>query len=121
MIIDFSDCPEQTLNADEQKIKTQLLDQAADLGPLAVAFIQSLWTESILGAAEQARGLFSLAHCHETKRLEAACKRALFYQRPDYLTVDKILRENLDSLPLNPYTDVNGRLMPWPPTTRILF
>ena len=68
MIIDFSDCPEQTLADDEQKIKSRLLDQAADLGPFATVFLQSLWTESILGTAEHAGRLFRLAHYYDPWR-----------------------------------------------------
>jgi len=112
-VIDFNDYPQESLDADEQQIKNRLLDQASVLGPFVTAFVQSLWTEGVLSTTEHAVRLFRLAKLYEPERLDDACRRTLFYRKTDYLTVERILRENLDTLPLNPYADVNGQLTLW--------
>lgn len=113
-IINSDNCPQDILSADEKEIKNRLLDQAADLGPFATALVQSLWTDGVLCAASQAGQLFRLAGLYQPQRLEAACRRALFYKRTDYLTIERILTDNLESLPLSPYADVYGQLSLWP-------
>ena len=111
MILDpHTYCPEHTLAADEQKIKARLLDHATQIGPYASRFVGSLWTDSILAVAHQARRLFTMIYTFDRRRLEAACTRALFYRRTDFMAIDAILRDNLDCLPLNPYTDLHGKL-----------
>jgi hypothetical protein len=112
-LIDFNDCPQESLNTDEREIKHHLLASASSLGPFVTALVQSLWTEGVLSTAEHAARLFRLADFYEPKRLDAACRRALFYRKIDHLTVARILRENLDTLPLNPYADLNGQLTLW--------
>ena len=112
-VIDFNDFPQQCLDAEEQQIKSRILDQASDLGPFVTALVQTLWTENVLSIADHAASLFRLTKLYEPERLESACRRALFYRQNDYLTVEKILREKLDTLPLNPYADVNGQLTLW--------
>ena len=110
LVIDFNDCPQKSLEADEQHIKNQLLDHASTLGPFVTALVQSLWTKGVLSTAEHASRLFRLTQFYDPESLEAACRRALFYRKTDYLTVERILRENLHTLPLNPYAEVNGQL-----------
>ncbi len=113
-IVDFDGCPQDILNTDEQQIKNRLLDQAANLGPFAIALVQSLWTDGVLCAASQAGHLFRLVGLYDPQRLEAACRRALFYKKTDYLTIERILSDNLENLPLSPYADVDGQLSLWP-------
>ena len=113
-VIDFSDRPQQTLDADECKIKARIIDRASDLGPFVLAFVQSLWTDGVINTAEHAARLMRLASFYDPERLEAACRRALFYKKTDYATVDRILRDHLESLPLNPYADINGQLTLFP-------
>ena len=113
-IIDFCDCPQETLDADECKIKTRIIDRASHLGPFVLAFVQSLWTDGVLSTAEHAARLMRLASFYDPERLEAACRRALFYRKIDYTTVDRILRDHLEDLPLNPYADINGQLTLFP-------
>ena len=112
-VIDFSDCPQPILDADEWQIKSHLLDRASDLGPFVTAFTQSLWTDAVRATIEHAIRLFHLAKLYEPQRLDAACRRALFYRKTDYLTVEEILREEYETLPLHPYADVTGKLDPW--------
>ena len=114
LVIDFSDCPQNTLHADEKKIRARIIDHASDLGPFVLAFVQSLWTDGVLSTAEHATRLMHLATHYDPERLEAACRRALFYHKIDYATVDRILRNHLEDLPLNPYADINGQLTLFP-------
>lgn len=114
LVIDFSDCPQETLDADECKIKTRIIDRASDLGPFVLAFVQSLWTDGVLSNAEHAARLMRLASFYDPQRLEAACRRALFYRKIDYTIVDRILRDHLENLPLNPYADIDGQLTLFP-------
>jgi hypothetical protein len=112
-VIDFNDCPQESFDADERKIKYSLIDQASALGPFVIALVQSLWTDGVLRTADAASRLFHLAELYDPDRLEEACRRSLFYRRTDYPTVERILRQNLDRLPLNPYADINGQLSLW--------
>ena len=105
--------PTETHHAAEPH-PAKFLDQAADLGPCAIALVQSLWTDGVLCAASQAGHLFRLVGLYDPQRLEAACRRALFYKKTDYLTIERILSDNLENLPLSPYADVNGQLSLWP-------
>ena len=114
LVIDFNDCPEDTLDAHEKKIKARIINHASDLGPFVLAFVQSLWTDGVLSTAEHAARLMRLATFHDPGRLQAACRRALFYRKIDYATVDRILRDHLEALPLNPYADINGQLTLFP-------
>jgi hypothetical protein len=114
LVIDFNDCPQHILDADEQQIKYRLLEQASAVGPFLIALVQSLWTEGVLSTARYATRLFPLAKRYGAEPLELACRRALFYRKTDYLTVERILRQDLHTLPLNPYTDVNGQFLLWP-------
>ena len=114
LVIDTGDCPQDTLDADECKIKARIIARASDLGPFVLAFVQSLWTDGLLSTAEHAARLMRLASSYDPGPLEAACRRALFYRRVDYATVDRILRDHLEDLPLNPYADINGQLTLFP-------
>ncbi len=114
LVIDTGDCPLHTLDADECKIKAHIIDQASHLGPFVTAFVQSLWTDGVLSTAEHAARLMRLASTYDPVRLEAACRRALFYRKIDYPTVARILRDHLEALPLNPYADINGQLTFFP-------
>ena len=109
MFIDPDHCPQNILASHEQRIKANLIDQAVGIGPYASAFVRSLWTDSVLAVAHEAHRLFRMIHIYGNERLEATCKRALFYRRVDLMAIDAILRDDLDHLPLNPYTDIKGK------------
>ena len=113
--VNSGDRLQESLEANERHIKKQLLDCASILGPFVTDLIQSLWSDGVLSITENASRILRLAQFYDPESLEAACRRALFYRKTDYLTVDRILRENLHTLPLNPYADVNGQLTLWRP------
>jgi transposase len=46
------------------------------------------------------RGLIRLGEAYGNERLEAACERALAINAASYKTVNEILKQNLDKLPL---------------------
>ena len=113
--VNSDDCLQKSLEDNERRIKKQLLDCASALGPFVTDLIQTLWSDGVLSITEHASRILRLAQFYDPESLEAACRRALFYRKTDYLTVDRILRENLHTLPLNPYADVNGQLVLWRP------
>jgi hypothetical protein len=111
--INSDDCLQESLDNNERQIKKHLLDCASALGPFVTDLMQSLWSDGLLSITEHASRILRLAQFYDPESLEAACRRALFYQKTDYLTVDRILRENLHTLPLNPNADVYGQLALW--------
>ena len=114
LVIDFIDCPQQTLDQREQTIKEQLLLKCSQAGEFTTALVHSLWIEGVLSVARHAQRIFRLADTYGYERLEAACRRAMFYREPDYLTVERILQLRIENLPLDPYCDVYGQLALWP-------
>ena len=101
-----------TSDAEEHALKRRLLDRALTLGPFVGAMMQGIWVDFIHSTVSQTQRLFSLATLHGHIRLDAACRRALYYRRTHLFVVEEILREDAQSLPLNPYTDVFGHLRP---------
>jgi hypothetical protein len=114
LLIDFTDCPQDTLDERERYIKEQLLTRSSDVGPFVTAFVHSLWIDGVISIREHAHALFCLAKHYGPERTEAACRRAMFYRRADYITVERILRRRAETLALDPYCDVYGNPTPWP-------
>jgi hypothetical protein len=114
LVIDFNDCPREQIDAQEMKIKHRVLDHAVGLGPFVLAFVDSLWIEGVQSLGDRAARLMALATRYGSERLDAACRRALFYRELNYPTLEKILRQHLENLPLNPYADVEGQLSLFP-------
>jgi hypothetical protein len=114
LLIDFNNCPREQIDAHEMKIKHRVLDQAGDLGPFVLAFVDSLWIEGVQSLSDRAARLMRLATRYGSQKLDAACRRALFYREINHQTLEKILREHLENLPLNPYADVEGQLSLFP-------
>jgi hypothetical protein len=109
LLIDFTDCPEHTLDQRERAIKRQLFNASSGLGPFVTALVHSLWVMRVKSTVEEAQRLLGLEGNHPTEHIEAACRRALFHRRPDFLTVDQILRRGVQDLPLDPYCNVWGQ------------
>jgi len=101
-----------TSDAEEHALKGRLLHRALSLGPFVGAMMQGIWMDSIHSTVSQTQRLFSLASLHGHTRLDAACRRALYYRTTHLFVVQEILRKDAQSLPLNPYTDVFGHLRP---------
>ena len=73
------------------------LKQAEEIGPCCLHLIEHLFADRVLDNLRAAQGIVSgLKKKYTSDRLEAACKRALFYDNPRYKTVKKILDKGLD-------------------------
>jgi len=78
------------------------LKQAHDIGPHCKKLIEILFRDRVLDNLRAAQGIIRLGDKYGPKRLEAASRRALFYDNPRYGTVKSILKKGLDQLPLQP-------------------
>jgi transposase len=75
------------------------LKQADEVGPCCRMLIDRLFADRVLDNLKAAQGIVSsLKKKYSADRLEAACKRALFYDNPRYRTVKNILEKELDQL-----------------------
>lgn len=79
------------------------LKQADEIGPCCRSLIDRLFADRVLDNLRAAQGIVStLKKKYKADRLEAACKRALFYDNPRYRTVKNILEKELDQLDETP-------------------
>ncbi len=74
--------------------------QAAAIGPETYAIVEALLAHRPEDRLRTAGRLLRLADRFTPERLEAACARAQAYGDGDYMTVKRILEENLDQQPL---------------------
>lgn len=93
-------------------MKRFLLQQARCCGPSVSRLIQTVWAESLLELFHDSRQLIELAQRYSPKRLQAACRRAIYYNNDhNYSIVSLILEHQHDRLPLSPYTDMRGQFL----------
>jgi hypothetical protein len=85
------------------------LQQARGIGPACAELINQLLGDRIVERLRGAQGVLKLAETFGTARLEAACRRALAHASPAYRTVQSILIDGFDQLPLeaSPRDDPN--------------
>jgi transposase len=76
--------------------------QAAVIGPATAAVVQHLLDDGVIDRLPTAGRLLRLGEHFGEARLEAACQRALAFGDPAYLTVKRILTQQLDQQPLPP-------------------
>jgi hypothetical protein len=77
------------------------LKQAQAIGPHCHQLIRGLFADRVLDNLRAAQGIISLGKKYGSSRLEAACKRALFFDNPRYRTVKSILSQGLDQVPVD--------------------
>ena len=77
------------------------LRESERIGPQCHALIQRLFADRVLDHLRAAQGVIRLEKQHGTKRLEAACERALTFDDPRYRTVKTILAKGLDQTSVN--------------------
>ncbi|MCZ7569802.1 MAG: hypothetical protein M5U01_14630 [Ardenticatenaceae bacterium] len=73
--------------------------QAAAIGPATTAVVEGLLTHRPEDRLRPAGRLLGLAQRFTSARLEAACHRALPFDDPAYLTIQRILEQDLDAEP----------------------
>jgi len=66
--------------------------QAAKIGPHCQQVIQALLEHSVVDYLRAAQGIIGLHKTYGNARLDAACKRALVFQSPQYRTIKSILK-----------------------------
>ncbi|MBA7654787.1 hypothetical protein ES703_62680 [subsurface metagenome] len=76
-----------------------LLIWAGRLGPSVRAVAEQIFEDKAVDGIRPVRGLIRFADKYSVLRLEAACKRALLYETPTYMSVKNILLKRLDILP----------------------
>ena len=79
-------------------------EQARQIGESTYQIIEQLLTEKPLDKLRTAQGILRLEHKYGKQRLEAACKRALFYDDVKYGTISNILKRDKDREPLQTVT-----------------
>jgi hypothetical protein len=83
---------------------------AGRLGPSVEAVVQKILDDKVVDGLRPVRGLLRFSQKYSPQRLEAACKRALVYETPTYMSVKRILMNNLDRLPLQQPAESLGQL-----------
>jgi hypothetical protein len=89
-----------------EKLPGWLLDRAAcreeagAIGPSTAQVVDSLLADPVVERLPTVGRLLRLRRSFGDARLEAACRRALYFDDPAYLTIKRILREQLDDEPL---------------------
>lgn len=76
------------------------LEAAADIGPATTYLVQELFADRIVYRMPMVRRLLNLRERVGDARLEAACKRALSFGDPSYMTVKRILNQQIESVSL---------------------
>jgi hypothetical protein len=93
-------------------MKRFLLQQARSCGPSVSRLIQTVWADGVLDMFRDSRELIELAYRYSSRRLQAACRRAIYYRKDrNYSIVSHILEHQYDQLPLSPYTDIRGQFL----------
>jgi transposase len=75
------------------------LKQAEQVGPECLRLVRALFAHRVLDNLRAAQGVVGMAKKYGIVRLEAACRRALDYDDPKYITVKRILAKGLDQIP----------------------
>ena len=69
------------------------------VGPSVALVAQEIFADRAVDGMRPVRALIGLADKYTTKRLEAACRRAMHFATPSYRSVKNILVHELDRLP----------------------
>lgn len=102
----------QPMTSAELLLKQALLHRALKYGPSVARLVENLWAFSLLEADQDARQLMRLSNSHGRHRLEAACRRAIYYRQDKNTDLIRwILDRGLERLPLTPFTDIRGQFI----------
>lgn len=93
----------------EGDIFSRLLEEARETGPFTAEIMKHIWLNHLNNAETEINVLFRFGYRFSIDRLEAACKRVVFYglTSPDLVKI--ILFQRLDSLELDHSTDIYGQ------------
>lgn len=76
-------------------------EEAAAIGPSTAQVVDTLLGDPVVDRLPTVGKLLRLRRSYGDARLEAACRRALYFDDPAYQTIKRILREQLDDEPLS--------------------
>lgn len=93
----------------EADVFARLDHRASSIGPCTARVVGIERASSLRRTASTIRSFLRLALRTSPERLEAACERVLFYGRDSIAIVESVLRQGLDSLPLDRRTDIDGQ------------
>ena len=84
------------------------LQQAEKVGDCCKDLIESLFEHRVLDRLRAAQGVIRLGQKYGSKRLEAACSRALEHGTSTYVAVKRILERGLDQEPVQHLLPLQG-------------
>lgn len=90
-------------------IKTSLFN-AKKIGNYTAFYTRINWGMDMLYIYNGLNKLLQLKKLYSSKRIEEACKRALFYDHTELADIAYILNNDLDKLKLDEKTDIQGQL-----------
>jgi len=93
----------------EADIYSRLVRDSSDFGEFTVEIVKHTWLNHLFRAEAEVQGLLRYGYRLSDQRLEAACRRAIFYNQTSTNMVKTILIERLDLLTLDQRTDVYGQ------------
>jgi transposase len=82
---------------------------ARSIGPSVGRVVEEILAHKSVDGLRPARGLIGLKKKYGETRLEAACRRALAYDTPEYISVKSILMKELDKLDIDCPVDSEGQ------------
>ncbi len=82
------------------KSPTWCREQAEKIGENASSLVERLLSNKPLDKLRTVQGILKMGEKYGAKRLEGACRRALFYNDVKYATIKNILEKELDKEPL---------------------
>jgi hypothetical protein len=93
----------------EADIYSGIKQHASSIGPCTAIMARIVWASSIRIAESAINSFLRLERRIPPERLEAACERVLFYGYDSIDMVKTVMTQRLDSLPLDPKTDIYGQ------------
>ena len=93
------------MNTTRQSIKRW----AFSIGPSVGKVVEAILNHKSVDGLRPARGVIGLKKKYGEARLEAACRRALIYDTPEYMSVKSILVKGLDKLDIDDPVDHTGQ------------
>ena len=87
--------------------------RAEEIGPATTELVARLLAERPLDRLRSVQAILRLEKKYSARRLEQACRRALFYDETSYRTVTRILDQALDCEPLPRPVAGEGRSSPF--------
>jgi hypothetical protein len=93
----------------ESELFIRILEEARSFGPFTAEIFKHIWLNNLHKAESEGNSLLRFGYRFKADRLEAACKRVVFYDLTSPTLVELVLFQQLDKLPLDHTTDIYGQ------------